>query len=240
MELAIDTSTETASIAISSQGKLIAELTWHAGQNHTTDIMANVIHVLHQARVDVEDLDGLVVAKGPGSFNGLRVGMSVAKGLAFALGIPLVGISTLEVEAFPYANTALPICPIMSTGRGEIAAALFQARGGKWSRILEEGIIAPESLLAEVKGRTIFCGSIPREVALQLTESLGKRALIVAGAAWMRRAGYLAELGWRRLEQGDFVHSPTLQPLYLRKPSITTSRRVQPRPRASSDAASAP
>lgn len=221
MELAIDTSTETASIALSSEGEVTAELTWHAGQNHTAELMPNLVHLLQQARVNLKDMEGLIVAKGPGSFNGLRVGMATAKGLSFALGIPLVGVSTLEVEAFPHAATALPICPILNAGRGEIATALFQVRRGKWRRLREEHITTLDSLLLEIKGRTIFCGKIPHEVALQLKEGLGQRALILGGAAWLRRAGYLAELGWRRLEKGDFDHLPTLQPLYLRRPAIT-------------------
>ncbi len=225
MELAIDTSTETASIALSSEGVVVAELTWNAGQNHTAELVPNLIHLLHQARSDLKDIDGLIVAKGPGSFNGLRVGMSVAKGLAFALSAPLVGISTLEVEAWPHAATALPICPILNAGRGEIATAIFQVRRRKWRRLLEEHITTLDGLLPEIKGRTIFCGKIPDEVLSRLRERLGNKALLSEGAGVPRRAGYLAELGWKRLREGDFDHSPTLQPLYLRRPAITISRR---------------
>ena len=227
MELAIDTSTETASIALSSQGEIIAELTWHAGQNHTTELIPNLTCILEQVKLNLKDMSGVIVAKGPGSFNGLRVGMSTAKGLALALNIPLVGISTLEVEAFPYAATTLPICPIQNAGRGEIATALFQTKRGKWCRLVEEHITTVEALLPELKHRTIFCGRIPQEIALQLRERLKRKALIVDGAAGLRRAGYLAELGWRRLKVGDFDHSPTLEPLYLRRPAITVSRKVK-------------
>ena len=227
MELAIDTSTETASIALSSQGEIVAELTWHAGQNHTTELIPNLISILEQAKLNLKDINGVIVAKGPGSFNGLRVGMSTAKGLALALKIPLVGISTLEVEAFPYAATTLPICPIQNAGRGEIATALFQTKRGKWCRLVEEHITTVETLLPELKRRTIFCGRIPPEIALHLRERLKRKALVVESAAGLRRAGYLAELGWRRLKVGDFDHSPTLEPLYLRRPAITVSSKVR-------------
>ncbi len=140
MELAIDTSTETASIALSSQGEVIAELTWHAGQNHTAEVIPNIVCLLDQGKLNINDINSVIVAKGPGSFNGLRVGMSLAKGLALALNIPLVGISTLEVEAYPYAFTLLPICPIQNAGRGEIATALFRIKKGKWCRLVEEHI----------------------------------------------------------------------------------------------------
>jgi tRNA threonylcarbamoyladenosine biosynthesis protein TsaB len=227
MELAIDTSTETAGIALSSESEVIVELTWHAGQNHTAEVLPRIVWLLDQAKLNINDINSVIVAKGPGSFNGLRIGMSLAKGLALALNIPLVGISTLEVDAYPYAFTLLPVCPIQNAGRGEIATALFRIKQGKWCRLVEEHIATLDSLLTETKGQTIFCGKIPQEVKSQLGKRLGRRALIIEGAAGFRRAGYLAELGWRRLKAGDFNHSPTLEPLYLRRPSITTSRKLQ-------------
>jgi len=227
MELAIDTSTETASIALSSKGEIIAELTWHAGQSHTTELVPNLNCILEKAKIHLKDINGVIVAKGPGSFNGLRVGMSFAKGLALSLNIPIVGISTLEVEAFPYAATALPICPIQNAGRGEIATALFQIKRGKWRRLIEEHITTIEELIPEITGPTIFCGEMQQSVMLQLEEKLGHKARIMKGPAGFRRGGYLADLGWRRLEVGDFDHSPTLEPLYLRRPAITVSHKVQ-------------
>ncbi len=225
MELSIDTSTDTAGIALSSQGEIIAELTWHAGQNHTAELAPNLLCIMEQTGLSLKDINGIIVAQGPGSFNGLRVGMSFVKGLALALDIPLVGISTLEVEAFPYASTALPICPIQNAGRGEIATALFQTKKGKWCRLAEEHITTVEALIPEIERRTIFCGRIPLAIVPLLRERLRGKALIVEGSAGFRRAGYLAELGWSRLKSCDFDHSPTLEPLYLRRPSITVSRK---------------
>src|SRR4030042_2821251 len=103
MQLAIDASTEIASIALFSEGKVQAELTWHSQMNQTAELLPNVVYLLKQAKIELKDIDGIIVAKGPGSFNGLRVGMGTAKGLATALGIPLVSISTLEAEAFQHA-----------------------------------------------------------------------------------------------------------------------------------------
>jgi len=223
MELAIDTSTDIASLALSVEGNVVAETTWRAGQNHTEQLAPNLVSLLRLAKIDLDGINGLVIALGPGSFNGLRVGMSVAKGLAFALKIPLVGISTLEVAAYPYAATGMPVCPIQDAGRGEIAAAMFQIKRGEWRRLIEEHITAVDDLLHIVAGRTIFCGEIPDAVVLQIREKLGSRALVIGGGASMRRAGYLSELGWKRLKDGDFDHSPALQPLYLRRPSITVS-----------------
>lgn len=224
MELAIDTSTETASIALSSEGRIIAEITWHAGQNHTAELVPNLNHLLTQVKIELKDINSVIVAKGPGSFNGLRVGMSFTKGLALSLNIPIVGVSTLEAEAFPYAAIGLPICPIQNAGRSEIATALFQTKRGKWCRLIDEHITTIEKLVPEIKTRTIFCGKIPHDTVLQLRQGLGRKALIPDGAATLRRAGYLAELGWSKLKENNSDHSPTLEPLYLRRPAITLSK----------------
>ena len=131
MQLAIDTSTGTAGLALVKDGEVLAELTWRCGQNHTTQLLPNLEYLLNQNKVNLQSLTGIIVARGPGSFNGLRVGVSTAKGLAFSLGIPIVGVSSLEVEAYPYAQTALPVCPVFNAGRGEIATATYRHRRGQ-------------------------------------------------------------------------------------------------------------
>ncbi len=227
MQLAIDTSTDIASIALSNQGEVAAELTWHCGPNHTVQLLPNLVHLLHQAGIGFDHIDGVIVATGPGSFNGLRVGMSTAKGVAFARSIPLVGIGTLEVEALPFASTGLPIYPIHNAGRGEIAAALFQMRDNEWHKLLEEHITTLDALCSQVRNKAIFCGEISSSMEAQLLECLGGQAVIPATAARLRRAGYLVERGWQRLKSKDFDDLAALQPLYLRRPAIT-----QPKPRS--------
>lgn len=221
MELAIDTSTRVASLALSNKGALIAEITWYAGQNHTVELIPNVISLLQQRKAHIQDIKSIVVAKGPGSFNGLRVALATAKGLAFALGIHLVGISTLEVLAFPYADLWFPVCPILNAGRGEIATALFQTRDGRWERLTAEHTTTIDDLCSQIGQRTIYCGEISVAQWMQLEQKLGGKALITRGSAVLRRAGCLAELGWQRIEAGDFDDPSTLQPVYLKRPAIT-------------------
>lgn len=222
MELAIDTSTEIASIALLRAGEVQAELTWLSGQNHTVELIPNLLHLLHQAKIELGDIEAIIVARGPGSFNGLRVGVATAKGLAFALGIPLVSIGTLEAEAFPYAETGLPICPVQDAGRGEIATAMYQLQNGKWRRLMAEHVTTVAELCPKIAQRTIFCGRFSPDTAQQIEQQLGERAKIVRGT--LRRAGFWAQLGWQRLELGDYDHHATLQPLYLRRPAITIPR----------------
>lgn len=220
MELAIDTSTDFCSIGLSSEGETVAEMAWHSGQNHTVELAPNIIRLLNQVKGSPQSLTAVFVAKGPGSFNGLRVGVSTAKGLAFALAIPLVGISTLEIETYPFASTRLPICAIHNAGRGEIAAALYRQNEG-WHCLTPEHITTADVLCRQTKRKTIFCGEIPPQVIEELKTRLDRYAIIPDPAARLRHASYLAALGWQRLHRGQADDAASLQPLYLRQPPIT-------------------
>lgn len=221
MELAIDTSSDTIRVALSSQGETVAELTWHSGQNHTVELVPGLISLLNQAKINLHSLSAIFIARGPGSFNGLRVGMSTAKGLALALNLPLTGISTLEIEAYPFAYSGLPLCPIHDAGRGEIAVAFYQQREGVWQCLQEEHITTLEALLNQTHEQTLFCGEIPPALIPQLQQTLGRKAIIPEAVARRRRVSYLSALGWQRFQKGICDNSATLQPLYLRRPSIT-------------------
>jgi tRNA threonylcarbamoyl adenosine modification protein YeaZ len=221
MQLAIDTSTSMASLALVQDSEVLAELTWHCGQNHTVELLPQLTHLLNQAGVSLQSTDCIIVASGPGSFNGLRVGISTAKGLALSLGIPIIGISTLEAAAYQQAETGLPVCPIFNAGREEIATALYQKKGNRWCQLVPEHITTITALCSQLTTKTIFCGEFIPLVAMQLRKQLKQKAVILSPAARLRRASFLAELGLKRLEVGDYDNTATLQPLYLRRPSIT-------------------
>jgi tRNA threonylcarbamoyladenosine biosynthesis protein TsaB len=221
MFIAIDTSTEITSIALTTENSILAELTWHCGQNHTVQLLPSLSRVLEQVKVSIKSAEGIIVARGPGSYNGLRVGLGTAKGLAFSLGIPLVGISTLEAEAYQCQYISMPVCAILNAGRGEIAAAIYERRGNDWIRLVAEHITSLESLYALIDRPTVFCGEYASSVMFELKTKLGDKAFFVSPAHRLRRAGYLAELGVRRLKSGENDDLATLQPLYLRAPPIT-------------------
>ena len=224
MEIAIDTSTAWGGAALSQDGNLLAELTWKPGQNHTSELFPNIERLLQTAKTDIKSLTAVFVATGPGSFNGLRAGISAAKGLAFSLNIPLVGISTLEAEALPFAFTGLPLCPIHDAGRGEIAVALYR-RADSWQRLKEEYLTTLESLCTEVHEKTIFCGEIPPAAIGLIPASLGEKAVIPGWEQRLRRPGYISYLGWQRLQSGREDNPATLQPIYLRQPPITQRKK---------------
>jgi len=220
MELAIDTSTNYAGIAISHRGEMLSELSWYTRQNHTTELAPNIKHLLKQAQLAPQALEAIFIARGPGSFNGLRVGMSAAKGFSFSLNIPIVAIGTLEIEAYPFAFTRLPLRPIHNAGRDEISTALYR-QSESWSCLTPEHITTMDELCHEIKEQTLFCGEIPAEAIEQLTTILGDKAIIPELAARIRHASYLSALGWQRLSRGEKDDPASLQPTYLRPPPIT-------------------
>ena len=221
MQLAIDTSTDIASLALAQDGQIVAELIWQCRQSHTMQLLPGMDFLLAQAKVKMQEIDGVIVARGPGSFNGLRVGLSTAKGLAFSLDVPLVGVSTLEAEAYQHAETGLPVCPVYDARHDELAVAIYQMKDGHWRTVAAEHLATLEALCAEITAPTLFCGEHVAAVAAALTERLGEKATIATPAARLRRAGFLAELGLKRLQAGDYDNAATLQPVYLRRPPIT-------------------
>jgi tRNA threonylcarbamoyl adenosine modification protein YeaZ len=227
MELAIDTSSNIVSVALSHKGELLASLTWQTTQNHTIELLPNLICLLQQTRVELSSIEAIIVSKGPGSFNGLRVGISTAKGFAFTLNIPLLGVNTLEAEAYPFAFTGLPLRPIHKAGREEIATALYLQKDNEWQCLEAENLTTVKTLCRRIKRKTLFCGEIPASIASEIQQNLGRRAIISQSNS-PSRASSLAILGWQKLSRGEHDDLVTLQPLYLRPPHITKPRDKTP------------
>jgi len=196
-------------------------MNWRCGQNHSVQLLPALSFVLKQQRLDIKSATGIIVARGPGSYNGLRVGFSTVKGLAFSLEIPIVGISTMEADAYQHADQGLPVCTVYNAGRGEIAASVYHNGDGGWRCLLPEHVTTVEALCSATTVRTLFCGEYVPGIASRIHELLGDEAVFTSQAALLRRAGYLAQLGNKRLEAKEYDDAATLQPLYLRAPAIT-------------------
>jgi tRNA threonylcarbamoyladenosine biosynthesis protein TsaB len=219
MLLAIDTSTSVAGVAIFGD-ELLSEHARHSGKNHTTQLMSRIQVALAESGITPEDLSAIGVALGPGSFNGLRVGLATAKLLSLSLNIPLVGASTLEATAYQHREAAEWIRPVLDAGRGQVATALYWAPAGVLSEVEAPALADLRELALRDGRRTLYCGEIqPSWVEVIL--NTGNPMLSVArGAAALRRPGYLAELAKLRLDAGQVADLATLQPIYLRRPPV--------------------
>ena len=227
MLLAIDTSTRFAGVALWNGEVLVASVCWHSARNHTAELMPAIAHVLDVARSGPADLVAVAVALGPGGFSALRVGISAAKGLAQPMDIPLWGIGTLEMEAYPYAGTGLPVRPLLDVGRGEVATALFQMREGHWRKLEGERVCTPDDLMESISVPTLFCGEGVAQRSEYLREALGGNGVSVDFHTPASRLAALGELARDRLRRGDVDSLASLQPLYLRRPSIGAPKAPQ-------------
>jgi len=228
--LAIDTSTRHAGVALAQDGQVISSRSWCSQANHTAELMPAVAEILNWHRLAARDLTGIAVALGPGGFSALRVGISVAKGLALASGKPLVGLRTLDLEAHPYLASGVPVCALLDVGRQEVAAARF----GKDGQRLAEDIIGPPlELFSGIAEPTIFCGEAVAKWIALIREHLGILALPVTSSP-AARLWSLAALGQQRIELGAADDLAALQPHYLRMPSIGGPKRRDHTPQSSS------
>jgi tRNA threonylcarbamoyladenosine biosynthesis protein TsaB len=225
MELSIDTSTRYASVCLSREGEVMTEYSWFSRQNHSVELLPAVDQLLKTAGVVVRDLECVVIAIGPGGFSALRVGLSTAKGLGLSLGIPLVALNTLDIEADPYQDRGLPVCSILDIGRGEVAAALYAVEQGRWNKVDQERIMTPEELCDRVQQPTLFCGEGVSLYGTALQEHLGDRAVFADQSPPTRRPATLARMGYQRLKQGEHDNIYSLEPFYLRRPTITAPRK---------------
>ena len=216
LELSLDTSSDMASIALSREGELLAELTWRCGRDHSRQLLPAIDGLLARQSASKDDLTAIFVSIGPGSYAGVRAGVSTAKGLAFALEQPLVGIGRLEIEAYALAATGGPIVAVHRAGRSELAWATYIA-DPDWRELTPPRLSPAEALIDELPAGVLVTGEVADELASELAER-GHR--LVRGAATVRRAALLAELGWQRLGAGRADDPKTLTPLYLREPAI--------------------
>ncbi len=225
MILAIDTATDWAGIAIYDEDteRILHEETWWAQRRHTTTLMPRIDRSLSDLSLTPQHLSGLAVAIGPGSYTGLRVGLSLAKGLSLALGIPLVGIPTLDVVAYPHRGRAEYICAIIQAGRTRVCWAVYPP--GAPLVPLDGYHLDTVDAVAEALNRleepVFVCGEVTRQAAQTLQEILGPRVRVGSPFDGLRRAGALAELGLHAFLQGRSDDPATLSPIYLRHPEST-------------------
>lgn len=222
MLLVIDTSTRYAGVALAHEGRVLSCRTWFSMVNHTVELMPAVAQTLQNRGLSVSGLDGVAVALGPGGFSSLRVGMSVAKGLAMIGNKPLVGVGTLDLEAFPYLESGLPVCAMLDAGREETASAHFGLDG---RRTRDDLVGPPEEFLVSITGPTIFCGEGVQERTELIKARLGPLGVVVRQSGAASRLWSLAALAQQRLAAGEADDLAALQPNYLRMPSIGGPKR---------------
>ena len=215
MLLAVDTSTAQVGLAIydGPQGQIISEYAWRSSQRHTVELAPAISELLRRCGLAIDDIRGLGVALGPGSFTSLRVGLSLVKGLALARGLPLVGVPTLDILAAAQPASKLPLMALIQAGRGRLAAGWYKNSKKGWRAQGPARVMTFASLIEEVKSPTILCGELIPEEYHKLQEK--ENIHLVSPAQSVRRPAMLAELAWGSALAGNVDNPATLAPIYL-------------------------
>ncbi len=223
MELSIDTASAVASVAVSDEGVLQAEVTWQCRRNHSVELLPTIDRLLTQAGATKEDLAAIFVCNGPGMYTGLRVGVSTAQGLSYALKLPVVGVGRLELDAYPHAAFPGRIVAVHRAGRGELAWAAYRSR--PWREVTAPRLDWPADVIRKARGKSLFCGEVDDDLAVAIDEALAGKATIASPAASNRRGAFLAELGYQRLTAGEGQSPAALRVIYLRPPVVIPPKR---------------
>jgi tRNA threonylcarbamoyladenosine biosynthesis protein TsaB len=214
MLLAIDTSTRSVGIALYDGVRVLGEATWWSQDYHTVELAPAVVNLLKRSKIPFQDLDALGVAIGPGSFTGLRIGLALAKGLAFAHRLPLIGIPTLDILAASQPSDEMPLVAAIQAGRSRLVIGWYQNQKDRWQSVGEHQIMEARALGHMIKSPTIVCGEFNEEERRLLMRKR-KNIHLTSPAQSLRRPSFLAEMAWDRYVSGNFDNVATLAPIYL-------------------------
>jgi tRNA threonylcarbamoyladenosine biosynthesis protein TsaB len=219
--LGIDTSTRVAGAAVAGEDRLISERFVHNLQTHSQNIIPMIGQIMDDAGIKPPDLHGIAVTGGPGSFTGLRIGMSVAKTMGLTLGLPVIGISTLKALAWNLYRVEGLICPILDAKKNEVYTCAYRSGDSGLDEVFGPAALNPEQLIARLaefgEEKVHFLGDGVPVYGDVFKAELGQRAFFAPMLNAFPRASAVAELGLVKLRAGFDADSTFLQPVYLRR-----------------------
>jgi tRNA threonylcarbamoyladenosine biosynthesis protein TsaB len=214
MLLAVDCSTQSMGLALYDGSTVTGEMIWQTKNHHTVELSPALDSLMKRCAVKPEDLKAFGVALGPGSFTSLRIGLALVKGMALALHLPVVGIPTLDILAASQPLKSLPMAAVLQAGRGRLAVGIYENVMGAWAEYGPAKVMTVAELSDSIKEPTLVCGELNEEDRRQLSHKR-KNVILASPAQSLRRPSYLAELAWRRWQDGKVDDVVSLAPIYL-------------------------
>jgi len=215
--LAVDTTTPSGSAAILDGARLVAEIGVESASTHSSRLLASVNLLLTGLQLKIEDIEGFAVAPGPGSFTGIRIGLSTVKSFAFASGKPVAPVSSLYALAWKLRDSpARLICPMLDAKKGEVYGALYQVEGGRLKERVAQGAYSPGDFLARLPARRniLFIGNGAALYRKKIQAHLKVKASFSSRSCFI--AYEVGRLGGELLKAKKGVSSARLEPLYFR------------------------
>ncbi len=215
--LGIETSSTCGSVAVVQDRKVLGELFFNTGTKHSTKIVPSITNLLSTVGLDKADLEGIAVTSGPGSYTSLRIGISIAKGLAYSLDIPLIGISTLQCVAFNSIISPHLICSLIDARKGELYSALFRYNTGELERISEDQIVSIDYLCQSIDEKTVLIGDGLYLYKSTFVDRINGLVLFAPEHLCYGRASSCAILGIDNFKKAKRDEVNTLVPKYIRQ-----------------------
>lgn len=223
--LGIETATHAGSVALVDETHQLALRELGILRTHSEWLLGAIRDVLGDAGCTIKEVHGIAVSLGPGSFTGLRIGLSTAKGLCYANDLPLAGVSTLDAMASRFPFCRVPVCPMLDARKREVYAALYDMEAEQPVRLIEPEAAHPVRFLESVGGTTLFLGSGAALYRQHILDRLGDGALFAPAELFHPSAAAVARLGLGMLKQGQRVDVNAIEPTYLRVSEAQLARR---------------
>ncbi len=214
--LCVDNSTMYGSVAIVSNSGCIAEHSLISKVTHSKRLLSEIETLMQECELKWGDLDGLAICLGPGSFTGLRIGLTTIKGICMATGLPLIGVSSLEALASQFPYCAHPICPILDARKQEVYAALYQTKTWCIHTDLQPVVIGIEQLLTTIDKPTLFIGDGVDVYQETICKQLGDHALFGPPQLIFPRAAAIGTLALTLFKNKQFLDPASASPMYIR------------------------
>ena len=214
--LAIDTSTSTNSVCVINESGIVVEHLVGGQSSHNKILLKNVDLCIKAAGIQFGDIAGIGVALGPGSFTGLRIGISTAKTLAWANQLPILGIPTLDALALNVPYSRYKVCPLLDAKKDEVYCRIYEMVDGYPKPLTENLVLSPLELINLIDSPTLFFGNGWLLYGKQLKEKLGDKAMSPPSSCHPIRASNIGVLALRRLKRGEKDDPAFLKPIYVR------------------------
>ena len=222
--LGIETSTHSGSVAIIDGDTILGEIFLSVGPSHSEKLLPMVDWLLGAAGMKRGDIEVIAVSIGPGSFTSLRVGISTAKGIAFSLGIPVVGLSSLEVLSRNLLHTPYAICTVIDARRKQVYAAFFKCIGEEPIRLKEDCLISPFELIEMISEETIFVGNGALLYRDLIEKSRGDHAIFCTTSFNFPKASHCAQAAINKMGSDNKGEIYQFSPQYLSKADAEISK----------------
>jgi len=216
--LGIDTSGYTNAVGVTDGERILADFTFEARTDSLEKIVSNIDFALRKANLQLEDIQGFGVGLGPGSWTGIRVGVTVAKILAYSTNKPVSGVPTLEVLAYSARNTPAQICPIIYAGtKDTVYSAFYRTKNDTVNRVSEYYVGDLKGLSERVKETTVFIGAEAKAYCQLIGKAPGSSGIDIEAIEGVPKGATVALLAAIRLKRGESDDALSLEPLYLKE-----------------------